>query len=54
MFSEVFNKDAGASVKQGSAMWLAKVSDSVEVVRPGKGRLTASVVDSVRQGALRW
>ena len=47
--SEVFNNDAGASVRQGSPMWLAKASDAVEVALPGKGRLTASVVASVRQ-----
>ena len=42
--NEVINKDAGASAKQGSAMWLASASDSVEVVLPGKRRLTAKVV----------
>ena len=51
--SEVFKNDAGASVRQGSAMWLANASDSVEVVLPGKGRLIASVVASVRQGVIR-
>ena len=51
---EVTNKDAGASVKQGSAMWLVNVSDSAEVVLPGKACFTANVVVSVRQGALRF
>ena len=46
---EIFNKDAGTSVKQVTVMWLANASDSIEVVQPGKGRLTDNVVVSVRQ-----